>query len=138
MDKSKGKGKARHPLPHLDFPIVPILLLWDTLGPHRSLHCEDILDDIFPLPPYSVDDPDLPPHYKDLFPPNYTPFPDINATPQSITNTRLPIPSIPLEPPPPHNSLFATAAPSDSAIAPPDTWNDPYCWDTDASLDLDL
>ena len=33
MDKSKGKGKARHPLPLLDFPIASILLMWGNLGP---------------------------------------------------------------------------------------------------------
>ena len=44
------------------------------MAPHRCPHCEDIPDDIFPLPPYSVDDPDPPPHYKDLFPPYYSLF----------------------------------------------------------------
>ena len=107
------------------------------MASHRCPHCEDIPDDIFPLPPYSVDDPDPPPHYEDLFPPDYTPFPDLNTTLQPITNTRPPTPSIPLEPPPPYDSLFATAAPSDSAAAPPNIWIDPYCWDTDAGLDWD-
>ena len=54
-----------------------------------------------------------------------------------MTNTRLPTPSIPLEPPPPYDSLFAATAPSDSDVAHPDIWNDPYDWDTDAGSDWD-
>ena len=59
-------------------------------------------------------------------------------TPQQITHNRPPIPPIPLEPPPPYDSLFATAAPLDSAVAPPNPWVDPYCWDLDADSDWDL
>ena len=39
-----------------------------------------------------------------------------------MTNTGLPTPSIPLEPPPPYDSLFAAAAPPGSDVAPPDIW----------------
>ena len=35
-----------------------------------------------------------------------------------MTDARLPTPSILLEPPPPYDSLFATAAPPDSTEAP--------------------
>ena len=49
-------------------------------APHRCPHCEDIPDDIFPLPSYSANDPDPPPHYEDLFPPNYTHFPDLDTS----------------------------------------------------------
>ena len=82
--------------------------------------------------------PTPPPHYEDLFPPNYTPFPNPDMTPLQITNNRPPIPSIPLEPSPPFDSLFATAAPLDSAEAPPNLWENPYYWDIDANLDWDL
>ena len=85
---------------------------------HRCPHCEDVPDNIFPLPPYSFDDPDPPPHYEDLFPPDYAPFPDLNTATQPVTDARPPTPSNPLEPPPPYDSLFATAAPPDSAVAP--------------------
>ena len=87
------------------------------MAPHRCPYCEDIPDDIFPLPPYSVTNPDPPPHYDDLFP---------LVTPHSLTPTptyasvslQYPSPSIPLDPPPPYDSLFATAAPPDCAVAP--------------------
>ena len=55
--------------------------------------------------------------------------------------TRLPTPSIPLDPPPPYESLFATTMPPDSAVAPPnfpDFWSNPYSWDTDTGSDWDL
>ena len=55
-----GKGKAKYPLPHPDFPMIIILLLWVFYGPHRCPHCEDIPDDVWPWQPYSVDDPDPP------------------------------------------------------------------------------
>ena len=87
------------------------------MAPHRCPHCEDIPDDIFPLPSYSVTDPDPLPHYDDLFPPGYTPFPNPN-THLHPSFTTLPAPSFPLDPPPPYDSLFATAAPSDSPVAP--------------------
>ena len=54
-----------------------------------------------------------------------------------MTNDRPPIASIPLEPHPPYDSLFATAVPLDSAEAPPNPWKNPYCWDLDAGLDWD-
>ena len=85
---------------------------------HKCPHCEIVPDDVFPLPPYSVSNPNPPPHYEGLFPPNYSPFPDLNMTPQQVTHDRPPIPSIPLEPPPPYDSLFMTAVPLDSAEAP--------------------
>ena len=62
-------------------------------------------------------DPDPLPHYDDLFPPGYTPFPNPN-THLFPSFTTLPTPSIPLDPPPPYDSLFTTAAPPDSAVAP--------------------
>ena len=87
------------------------------MAPHRCPHCEDIPNDIFPLPLYSVDDPNPPLHYEDLFPPGYTPFPNPNTYICPISMTRLPTPSVPLDPPP-HDFLFATAVPPDSAVAP--------------------
>ena len=91
-----------------------------------------------PTSPLLLIDPDPPPHYEDLFPPDYTPFPKPDTALQQMTNNRLPIPSIPLEPPPPYGSLFTTAAPLDSVAAPPDIWENPYCWDTDAKFRLGL
>ena len=135
----KGKGKTKHPSPTPRLPhsahSPPV---GNFMAPHRCLHCEDIPDDIFPLPPYSVDDPDPPTHYEDLFPPNYTPFSDLNTTLQPVTNTRPPTPLNSLKPPPHYDSLFAAAVPSDSAAVPPGIRNDPYCWDTDASSGWDL
>ena len=84
-------------------------------------------DDVLSLPRYSVRDPDAQPHYEDLFPPDYNPFP--HMTPQQVT---------PLDPPPSYDSFFATAASTDSVEAPPNPWEDPYCWDIDAGSDLDL
>ena len=57
-----------------------------------------------------------PPHYEDLFPPGCTPFCNPN-THLHPSFTRLPTPSIPLDPPPLYDSLFATAVPPDSAVA---------------------
>ena len=59
-------------------------------------------------------------------------------TPQQVTHDRPPIPSIPLEPPPPNDSPFATAVSLDSAEAPPNPREDPYCWDLNAGSDWDL
>ena len=59
-------------------------------------------------------------------------------TPQQITPYRPNILSTPLEPSSPYDSLFATAAPIDSVEAPPNPWEDPYCWDIDAGLHWDL
>ena len=39
------------------------------MAPHRCPHCETIPNNMFHLPPYSIDDPDPLPHYEDLFPP---------------------------------------------------------------------
>ena len=67
-------------------------------------------------------DPDPLPHYDDLFPPGYTPFPSPNThlcpSFNTLPNTLPPTPSFPLDPPPSYNSLFATAVPHDSAMAP--------------------
>ena len=95
------------------------LLLWGALwSPTDALIVKMFPINIFPLPPYSIDDPNPLPHYEDLFPPGYTPFPNPSTTTWPITMTQLPTPSIPLDPPPPYDSLFATAAPPDSAVAP--------------------
>ena len=133
----RARARPSIPLPHQDFPVRTISTCGVPYGPHRYPHCKEIPDNIFPLPPYSIDDPNLLTHYEDLFPPDYTPFPNPNMTPQQMTNDRLPIPSIPLEPPPPYDSLFATAVPLDSAEAPLNPWEDPYCWNLDAGLDWD-
>ena len=45
------------------------------IAPHRCPHCENIPANIFPLPPYSVTDPDPLPHYDDLFPTWLHPIP---------------------------------------------------------------
>ena len=111
-------GKAKYPPPT---PRLPYDSFSPPVGgfmaPHRCPHCKDIPADIIPLPPYSVTDPDPPPHYDDLFPPGYTPFPNPN-THLCPSFTTLPNPSIPLDPPPLYDSLFATAVPPDSAVAP--------------------
>ena len=65
------------------------------MAPHRCPYCKDIPDNIFPLPHYSVDDPNPPPHYKDLFLPGYTPFPNPNTYVSPISMTRLPTPPFP-------------------------------------------
>ena len=88
-----------------------------SIAPHRCPHCEEIPGDIFPFPPYSATDSAPLPHYDDLFPPGSTPFPNHN-THLCPSFTTLPTPSIPLDPPPSYDSLFATAAPADSAVAP--------------------
>ena len=109
------------------------------MAPHRCSHCDDIPENMFPLSPYSVNDPNPPTCYKDMFPPGYTPFPNPN-THLCPDMTRQPIPSIPLDPTPPYDSLFATAAPQDCCDPPnfPDYWSDPYLWETDAGSDWDL
>ena len=88
-------------LPYNNSPAVGHFMV-----PRRCPHCKDIPDNIFSLPPYSVDDPDPPPHYEDLFPPGYTPFPDLDTVTQSIPMTRQPILFVPLDPPPPYDSLL--------------------------------
>ena len=74
-----GKGKAKYPPPT---PRLPYDSYSPPVGhfmaPQRCPHCEDILEDIFPLPPYYVNDPNPPPHYEDLFP---------LVTPHSLTLT---------------------------------------------------
>ena len=133
-----GKGKAKYPPPT---PRLPYSSYSPTVGcfmaPHRCPHCDDIPDNIFPLPPYSKTDPDPLPHYDDLFPPGYTPFPNPNTHLHLSFNAPPPIPSIPLDPPPPYDSLSTTAASPDIAVASP-SWNDPELWDIDAGSDWDL
>ena len=70
------------------------------------------------MPPYSETDPDPLPHYDDLFTPGYTPFPNPNTHLCPSFNALPPIPSVPLDPPPPYDCLFATAASPDTAVAP--------------------
>ena len=69
------------------------------VAPHRCLYCEDFPANIFPLHPSSMTDPDPPPHYDDLFPPDYTPFPNPNThlcpSFSTLPNTLLPTPSFP-------------------------------------------
>ena len=81
-------------------------------------HCEIVLVNVFPLPPYLETDPDPPPHYDDLFPPGYTPLPNPNTHPCPSFNALPPVPSFTLDPPPSYDSLFATAVPPDSAEGP--------------------
>ena len=92
------------------------------IGPHRCPHCENIPNDIFPLPPYSVTGPDPLSHYDDLFPLGYTPFPCPNThlcpSFNTLPNILPPTPSFPLDQPTSYDSLFTTAAPSDSDEAP--------------------
>ena len=59
-------------------------------------------------------------------------------TPQQITLYRPNILSTPLDPLPPYDSLFATASSTNSVEAPPNPWEDPYCWDIDAGSDWGL
>ena len=114
----QGQGKDQVPPPRPGLPYNNSLPVGHFMAPHRCPHCEDIPDNIFPLPPYSVDDPSPPPHYEDLFPPGYTPFPNPNTYVCPISMTRLPTPSVPLDPPPLYDFLFATAGPPDSTVAP--------------------
>ena len=138
-----GEGKAKYPPPT---PRLPYDAYTPPVGhfitPHRCPHCENIPANIFPLP---VTDPDPLPHYDDLFPPGYTPFPSPNThlypSFNTLPNKLPPTHSFPLDPPPSYDSLFATAAPPDSAMAPPnlpDYWHNLYLWDTDAESDWDL
>ena len=87
-------GRVRSRMRSHDLPPMPPPPLEDhssPLGclvtPHRCPHlppCIIVPDDVFSsLPPYSVRDPDAPPHYEDLFPPEYNPLP--HMTPQQIT-----------------------------------------------------
>ena len=78
-----------------------------------------------PCPLIPLRDPNAPPHYEDLFPPDYNPFPPM--TPQEIAPYRLAILLIPLDPPLSYDSLFATAASTDPVEAPPNPWEDPNC-----------
>ena len=95
------------------------------MAPHRCPHCEDVPNNIFSLPPYSIDDPNPHPIMKTYFP--LTTPPSLTQTPPCAPSVILTThPSIPSDPPPPYDSLFPTAAPSDSAVTPPDIWNNPY------------
>ena len=87
------------------------------MASHRCPNCDTIPANVFPLPPYSETDPDPLPHYDDLFPPGYTPFPNPNSHLCPSFSALSPIPSIPLDPSPPYDSLFATAALPDTAVA---------------------
>ena len=115
-----------------------ILLLWGTLWLPTDVPIVIVFQlRFFPCHPI----PEPPPHYDDLFPPGYTPFPNPNTHLHPTFNPLPPIPSIPLDPPPPYDSLFATAAPPDTAVAlqvSPSYWNDPDLWDTDVGLDWNL
>ena len=95
LDYRQGQGQVPPPIPRLPYgnysPPVGCFM-----APHRCPHCEDIPEDIFPLAPYSVNDSDAPPHYEDLFPPGYIPFPNPN-THLCPSMARLPTPSIPLD-----------------------------------------
>ena len=88
------------------------------IATQRCPHCEIVPANVFPLPPYSVTDPNPPPQYDDLFPPGYTQFPNPNTLPCPSFNTLPPTPSFPLDLPPSYDSLFATAAPPVSAVDP--------------------
>ena len=87
----RARARPNNHLLHLDFPVRTIPLLWGALWPpHRCPHCEVFPNVIFPLPPYSVNDPDPHPIMKTCFP-NYSPFPDPDMTPQQVTHNRPPI-----------------------------------------------
>ena len=114
-----GQGQGQVPL---STPRQPHNIYTPPVGcfmaPHRCPHCEIVLVNVFPLPTYSENDPDPPPHYDDLFPPGYTPFPNPNTHLHPSLNALPPIPFFPLDLPPSYDSLFATAVPPDSAEAP--------------------
>ena len=104
------------------------------MAPHRDP--EVVPTNIVPLPPYSENDPDPLPRYDDLFPPAYSPFPNLNNTHLHPSCSALPpVPSFPLEPPPSYDSLFATAAPLDSAVAP--SYLPPHCLQCNSDYELD-
>ena len=117
--ESDGQGQGQVPPPP---PRQPYDAYTPPVGcfiaPHRCPYCKNIPTDVFLLPPYSVTDPDPLPHYDDLFPPGYTPFPSPNTHLCPSFNTLPPTPFFPLDPPPSYDSLFTTAAPSDSVEAP--------------------
>ena len=134
LDQEEGQGQVPPPTPGL--PYDSYYPVGCSVAPHRCPHCDDTPANAFPLPPYSETDPQT--HYDDLFPPGYTPFPNTNTHLCPSFNALPPIPSISLNPPPPYDTLFATAVPPDTAVAPPsfpDYWNDPDSWDTDAGSD---
>ena len=137
-DLEYRQGKAKYPLPHPGFP-------YDSHSPpvgHIMAPTDGPIVKTFQMTYFpchlTQNDPDPPPHYEDLFPPGYTPFPNPN-TQLYPTFTTLPTPSICLDLPPYH-SLFATTVPPDCCDPPnfPDFWSDPYSWDTDAGSDWDL
>ena len=85
----KGKTKCPHPPPRQPYDAYTPPM-GHFIAPHRCPHCENFPANIFPLPPYSMTDPDPPPHYDDLFSPGYTPFPNPNT--HLCPNTLLPTP----------------------------------------------
>ena len=92
--RSRVWARPSTPLPHPGFPmIVAPLLLGCFMAPHRCPHCNDIPDNVFPLPPYSVTDPDPLPHCDDLLPPGYTPFLTPMPTYVPVSLHYLPLPS---------------------------------------------
>ena len=113
-----GKGKAKYPPSTSRLPYNTYTRpVGHFIAPHRCPHCDNIPDNIFPLPPYAVTDPDPLPHYDDLFPPCYTPFLSPNTHLCPSFNVLPPNPSFPLDLPHSYDSLFATAVPPDSAEA---------------------
>ena len=80
LDQEEGQrqGQVPPPTPRLPYdnysPPVGCFM-----APQRCPHCDNIPANIFPLPPYSETDPDPLPHYDDLLPPGYTPFPNPNT-----------------------------------------------------------
>ena len=76
-------------------------------------------------------DPDEPPHYADLFPPDFNPFSCM--LPALITPSIPPIISFPLDPSPSYHSLFSSSKSSDSEEAPQDPWEDAYAWNIDGT-----
>ena len=63
----KARGRPGNPLPHLNFLNTQSPPVGCFMAPHRCPHCDDIPDDIFPLPPYSVNDSNPHPIMKTYF-----------------------------------------------------------------------
>ena len=114
IDK-EGQNQVPPPTPRQPYD-VHIPPVGHLMAPHR--YPEVVPPNVFPLPPYSENDSDPPPHYDDLFPPGYTPFPNPNTHLHPSFSALPPVPSFPLDPPPSYNSLFATAVSPDCTVAP--------------------